>query len=123
MQDDHELINDDGLADLLLMAAGADFRSPPSDLEIELWLAIIGHLRFGDCKAAVIEHYADETRRIMPADVNQRVEVWRQQWLLAHPSEPYEAMPIGGAHQAPMISGPELGAQLEARRARKALGR
>lgn len=123
MQADNDLIDGGGVFDLLAMAAGADFRSPPSELEVGLWLAIIGHLRFGDCKAAVIEHYADETRRIMPADVNQRVEVWRQQWLLAHPSEPYEAMPIGGSHRAPMISGPELGAQLEARRARKALGR
>jgi hypothetical protein len=116
MQADSEVIDGGGVFDLLTMAAGADFRTAPSDLEIELWLAVLTGLRFGDCKAAVIAHYTSETRRLMPADVRTLVDGWREQWLMVHPSKPYEDMPIGGGHQAAMISGPQLAAQLEARR-------
>jgi hypothetical protein len=61
------------VGDLLALAAAFDDREV-GDAQVLAWLTVIGDLEFADARAAVVGHYAENTRRIMPADVRQRVK-------------------------------------------------
>lgn len=65
------------IAKLLLMAAAFDQRTI-GDADIEAWAATVGDLRFGDARSGLITHYREETTRIMPAHVLERVAEIRE---------------------------------------------
>ena len=65
------------VARLLTMAAAFDQRTI-GDADIEAWAAVIGDLRFEDAQSGLIAHYREETTRIMPAHVLERVTEIRE---------------------------------------------
>lgn len=56
------------VAQLLLWAQGVDGRVL-SELSARTWHQLIGHLDFDDALEAVQQHYREEHRWVMPADV------------------------------------------------------
>lgn len=82
---------------VLAKAAAIDNRLPPPDLAvIAAWTEQLQQLTPADALTAVTEHYATETRRIMPADVrriatrlaNERHDRNRLAELTAGPANP-----------------------------------
>ncbi|MFJ8743445.1 hypothetical protein ACIRL2_29220 [Embleya sp. NPDC127516] len=60
------------IAQLLTLAASFDLRIV-GDADVAAWHLILGKVDYTDAQAAVLLHYRDETRRIMPADVRRHV--------------------------------------------------
>lgn len=58
-------------AQLLLWAQGVDGRVL-SELSARAWHQLIGHVDYDDALAAVQQHYREEHRWVMPADVLDR---------------------------------------------------
>lgn len=56
------------VAQLLLWAQGVDNRVP-TEASARSWHQLIGHLEFEDALEAVKQHYREEHRWVMPADV------------------------------------------------------
>jgi hypothetical protein len=54
-------------------------RRKPADAVTIAWYQALGDLRYDDCIAAVIAHYAETADWIMPAHIRQRVEEARKQ--------------------------------------------
>ena len=61
------------VGDLLSLAAAYDDREV-GESQVIAWLAAIGDLDFAEAQPAVISHYQESPRKIMPADVRQRVK-------------------------------------------------
>lgn len=72
---------------LLARAASYDQRSV-GQADVTAWLLALGDLTHGECDAAVVAYYRDETehRRIWPGNIRSRVLARRQEWLQENPS-------------------------------------
>jgi hypothetical protein len=60
----------DQIIDLLSVAAAYDQRTV-GNADIAAWTLALGELDFDRARDAVVAHYREQTRRIMPADVRQ----------------------------------------------------
>lgn len=65
-------------AGVLAMVAALDPRRTFGEVDAQAWHAVIGDLRFDDCREAVIQHYRTSTYSITPADVVDKVGLMRR---------------------------------------------
>lgn len=65
-------------AGILAMVSALDTRRVFGEIDAQAWNAVIGDLRFDDCREAVIAHYKESPHPITPADVRNRVSVVRR---------------------------------------------
>lgn len=65
-------MNRDQIIDLLSVAAAYDQRTVGNS-DIAAWTLALGDLDFDRARDAVVAHYREQTRRIMPADVRQQL--------------------------------------------------
>lgn len=56
-------------AAVLAMVSALDARKVYGEVDAQAWNAVIGDLRFEDCRDAVIAHYQESPHPITPADV------------------------------------------------------
>lgn len=107
---------------LLTRASAYDGREP-DPTEAQVWHRHLRWIRPADAMAALEEHFDQESRRLMVADVVNRVGEWREQWQQRGPAGArYEDMPVGGQPPAAaLVSGAELGRALMASGALPAL--
>jgi len=66
-------VTKDEMAEVLAAAATFDGRTLSPEI-IDSWHGLMGHLDFRESMARVRRHYAFETRRLMPADLNPDVD-------------------------------------------------
>jgi len=64
------------VSELLTLAAAFDRRTI-GEADVEAWFLLLANVAFEDARRAVLRHYADETRWIMPADVRRGVRTIR----------------------------------------------
>lgn len=60
-------------AGILAMISALDSRKVYGEIDAQAWHAVIGDLRFDDCREAVIAHYRESSFSITPADVRSKV--------------------------------------------------
>ena len=60
-------------ARLLAIAAGIDQRTI-GDADVQAWQMVLADITLADAVAALTAHYRATTRRVMPADIVQRVK-------------------------------------------------
>lgn len=65
-------------AGVLAMVAALDSRRTFGEVDAQAWHAVIGDLRFDDCREAVIAHYRESSYSITPADVHSKVMAVRK---------------------------------------------
>jgi hypothetical protein len=65
-------------AAVLAMITALDTRRMYGDIDAKAWHAVIGDLRFDDCREAVIAHYRESPHSITPADVRSKVMAVRK---------------------------------------------
>jgi hypothetical protein len=65
-------------AAVLAMITALDTRRMYGDIDAKAWHAVIGDLRFDDCREAVIQHYRESPHSITPADVRSKVSALRK---------------------------------------------
>lgn len=65
-------------AGVLAMISALDSRKVYGQIDASAWHAVIGDLRFDDCREAVIAHYQESPHPITPADVRSRVSAVRK---------------------------------------------
>lgn len=66
-------------AAVLAMISALDGRKAFGEIDAQAWHAVIGDLRFGDCRDAVIAHYRDSPHTLMPADLRAGVKKVRKE--------------------------------------------
>lgn len=71
-------------AQLLGLAAAADRRTI-GDADVLTWADLLHDVAFEDARQALHEHYRQETRWVMPADIRKRVKAARQARVEAAP--------------------------------------
>jgi hypothetical protein len=71
-------MNRDEIIDLLSVAAAYDQRTV-GNADIAAWTLALGDLDFGRARDAVVAHYREQTRRIMPADIRQHARAATRQ--------------------------------------------
>lgn len=79
------MVNAPEAAALLAHAAGFDNRKPDAQAA-RAWADALADIDFEDALAAIVAHYATETRWIMPADVRAGVKVIEQGRLSSLPN-------------------------------------
>lgn len=60
-------------AQLLSIAAGIDQRTI-GDADVQAWQMVLSDIPFPNAATALRDHYRHTTRRVMPADIVQRVK-------------------------------------------------
>ncbi|MET7795729.1 hypothetical protein [Streptomyces decoyicus] len=60
-------------AELLAIAAGLDQRTI-GDADVQAWQMVLSDIPFPNAATALRDHYRQTTRRVMPADIVQRVK-------------------------------------------------
>lgn len=65
-------------AGVLAMISALDSRKVYGEIDAQAWHAVIGDLRFDDCREAVIQHYRESPHSITPADVRGKVTAVRK---------------------------------------------
>lgn len=65
-------------AAVLAMISALDSRRVYGEVDAQAWHAVIGDLRFEDCREAVVSHYQQSPHPITPADVRKGVSVVRK---------------------------------------------
>lgn len=60
-------------AELLSIAAGVDQRTI-GDADVHAWQMVLSDIPFPNAATALRDHYRHTTRRVMPADIVQRVK-------------------------------------------------
>lgn len=65
-------------AAVLAMISALDGRKAFGEIDAQAWHAVVGDLRFDDCREAVIAHYRDSSATLMPADLRVRVKQVRK---------------------------------------------
>lgn len=60
-------------AQLLAIAAGVDQRTI-GDADVQAWQMVLADITLADAVNALTAHYRETTRRVMPADIVQRVK-------------------------------------------------
>jgi hypothetical protein len=65
-------------AGVLAMISALDSRKVYGEIDAQAWHAVIGDLRFDDCREAVIQHYRESSYSITPADVRSQVTAVRK---------------------------------------------
>ncbi|MFJ2630901.1 hypothetical protein ACIO6U_02915 [Streptomyces sp. NPDC087422] len=60
-------------AQLLAIAAGVDQRTI-GDADVQAWQMVLHDILLEPAVAALRDHYREQTRRVMPADIVQRVK-------------------------------------------------
>lgn len=65
-------------AGVLAMISALDSRKAYGEIDAKAWHAVIGDLRFDDCREAVIAHYRESAYSITPADVRSQVMAVRK---------------------------------------------
>lgn len=60
-------------AGVLAMISALDGRKVYGEIDAQAWNAVIGDLRFDDCRDAVIAYYRESSYSITPADVRSKV--------------------------------------------------
>ncbi|MGW2010936.1 hypothetical protein [Streptomyces nigrescens] len=60
-------------AELLAIAAGVDQRTI-GDADVQAWQMVLSDIPFPNAATALRDHYRHTTRRVMPADIVQRVK-------------------------------------------------
>jgi hypothetical protein len=63
-------------AQLVFWLQGVDGRVL-NELTVNVWHELVGHVAYESALGAARDHYRDESRKLMPADVLKRVEVDR----------------------------------------------
>ena len=89
---------------LLLGEAVTLERSRPPDADtltgwVAAWMPYLRPISFEDAWAAMVDHFDEDDRRLMPAHITGRVRERREQWIMAHPDRP-EMPPGWGAAAA-----------------------
>lgn len=96
---------------LLVLAMAADGREE-SEAEAQFWLMLLEPYDPVDAAEALKQHYREESRRAMPADLIRRMDEWRDQWENTHRGGPKP--PGWPAAREATISGEELGRRVVA---------
>lgn len=65
-------------AAVLAMISALDGRKAFGEIDAQAWHAVVGDLRFDDCRDAVIAHYRDSSYTLMPADLRAGVKKVRK---------------------------------------------
>lgn len=65
-------------AAVLAMISALDGRKAFGEIDAQAWHAVVGDLRFEDCREAVIAHYRDSSHTLMPADLRAGVKKVRK---------------------------------------------
>jgi hypothetical protein len=60
-------------AAVLAMISALDSRKVYGEIDAQAWHAVVGDLRFEDCRDAVIAHYQQSPHAITPADLRAKV--------------------------------------------------
>jgi hypothetical protein len=90
-------VNRDEIIDLLTVAAAFDQRTV-GETDVVAWSAVLGKSGFAAARQAVISHYGEQVRRVMPADIRQHIRMNSRpdsvpfaELPAASPDEPNEA--------------------------------
>lgn len=85
------------VAAVLAMISALDGRKAFGEIDAQAWHAVVGDLRFEDCREAVILHYRESTVTLMPAELRARVKQVRRQRIgdRVAPLPPVEADEVG----------------------------
>lgn len=80
---------------LLAICSSFDNRKPNPET-VTAWLAVMGDLRFEDCRDAVLAHYATSREWIMPADIRTAVKRLRAKRIAqaGDPTPPPDLTPL-----------------------------
>jgi hypothetical protein len=80
------------VGELLILAAAYEHRPAPVEGDVEAWHLIIGYYDADLARECLLEHYAEETRRLWPADIVRRADEkiendarWSREWWRRHP--------------------------------------
>lgn len=95
---------------LLALASGFDSRNP-SDAERDAWFLLLEPYDIADAVEALKDYYREHRERVMPSDLIEIMDGWREQWVQRQ--LPGNKPPGWRPGSEATVSGETLGAEIE----------